>query len=113
MENRAHLPVPLSHPKLLTLMNEACVDCAVLVPPSLDGDRNDLCLAAAREHPGRFAVMGRIYLDKPDGPARLAAMKREPGMLGVRQTFHRDNDRPMLTNGVADWFWPEIGRAHV
>ena len=60
MENRAHLPVPLSHPKLLTLMNEAGVDCAVLVPPSLDGDRNDLCLAAAREHPGRFAVMGRF-----------------------------------------------------
>jgi predicted TIM-barrel fold metal-dependent hydrolase len=33
-------------------------------------------------------------------------MKSQPGMLGVRLTFHRDNDRPMLSNGVADWFWP-------
>jgi predicted TIM-barrel fold metal-dependent hydrolase len=33
-------------------------------------------------------------------------MMSERGMLGVRLTFHRDNDRPLLTNGAADWFWP-------
>jgi predicted TIM-barrel fold metal-dependent hydrolase len=25
----------------------------------------------------------------------------------VRLTFHRDADRPWLTDGTADWFWPE------
>ena len=110
MENRAHLPVPLTHQKLLALMDEAGVDRACLVPPSLDGDRNDLCLAAARAYPDRFRVMGRIFLDKPGGPERLAAMKREPHMAGVRLTFHRDNDRPLIDNGAADWFWPEAER---
>ena len=28
-------------------------------------------------------------------------------MLGVRLTFHRDIDRPWLTDGTADWFWPQ------
>ena len=110
MENRAHLPVPLTYPRLLTLMDEAQVDCAILVPPSLDGDRNDLCLAAAQARPDRFAVMGRIFLDRPDAPARLEEMNRQKGMLGVRLTFHRDNDRPLLTNGAANWFWPAAER---
>ncbi len=113
MESRAHLPVPLSHPKLLTLMDEAGVDRAILVPPSLDRDRNDLCLAAAAEHPDRFAVMGRIFLDRPDAPAKLEAMAGQKHMLGVRLTFHRDNDRPLLTNGQADWFWPAAERLGV
>jgi predicted TIM-barrel fold metal-dependent hydrolase len=86
---------------------------AVLVPPSLDGDRNDLCLAAAAAHPDRFAVMGRLLLDKPCARERLERMKRQKHMLGVRLTFHRDNDRPLLTNGMADWFWPEAERLNM
>ena len=113
MENRAHLPVPLTHRKLLALMAEAGVDRVLLVPPSLDGDRNDLCLSAAREHPDRFRVMGRIFLDRPGARERLTAMKREPHMAGVRQTFHRDNDRPLIDNGAADWFWPEAERLQI
>jgi predicted TIM-barrel fold metal-dependent hydrolase len=103
---RAHLPVPLDAATVIKMMDEAGVDRAILVPPSLDGDRNDLCLKAARDYPHRFAVMGRVLLDRPNAPERLREMKSQPGMLGVRLTFHRDNDRPMLTNGVADWFWP-------
>lgn len=103
---RAHLPVPLDAETVIRMMDEAGVDRAILVPPSLDGDRNDLCLRAARAYPRRFAVMGRLQLDHPAAPDRLEGMKEQPGMLGVRLTFHRDNDRPMLTNGTADWFWP-------
>jgi predicted TIM-barrel fold metal-dependent hydrolase len=113
MEKRAHLPVPLTHPKLLNLMDEAGVDRVILVPPSLDGDRNDLCLAAAAEHPDRFAVMGRIFLDRPSASSKLEEMAHQKGMLGVRLTFHRDNDRPLLTNGAADWFWPMAERLHI
>ena len=110
MEKRAHLPVPLTHEKLLSLMAEAGVDRVVLVPPSLDGERNDLCLAAAAQHPDRFAVMGRLFLDSPSARPKLHEMKHQPGMLGLRLTFHRDNDRPLLTNGAADWLWPEAQR---
>src|ERR1700704_2682086 len=110
MESRAHLPVPLGHEELLVLMDRAGVDCAILIPPSLDGERNDLCLAPAQQPPGRFALVGRLFLGHPSAPARLAEMKRQRGMLGVRLTFHRDDDRPLLTNGVADWFWPAAER---
>ena len=103
---RAHLPVPLDAETVIGMMDEAGVDRAILVPPSLEGDRNDLALKAARDYPRRFAVMGRLKLDDPAAPERLKPMKAQPGMLGVRLTFHRDNDRPFLTNGVADWFWP-------
>jgi predicted TIM-barrel fold metal-dependent hydrolase len=113
MENRAHLPVPLDADMLLAEMDKAGVDKAVLVPPSLDGDRNDLCLAAAAAHPDRFRVMGRLLLDKPYAPLRLQEMASQKHMLGVRLTFHRDNDRPLLTNGKADWFWPAAEWANI
>ncbi|MEO3387928.1 amidohydrolase family protein [Mesorhizobium sp. CAU 1741] len=110
MEKRAHLPVPLSAEMLIGLMDEAGVDAAILVPPSLEGGRNDLCLEAARDYPDRFAVMGRLLIDQPEAPELLAQFPQQRGMLGVRLTFHRDNDGPMLTNGAADWIWPELER---
>jgi predicted TIM-barrel fold metal-dependent hydrolase len=106
MEGRAHLPEPLGHEKLLRWMDEAGVDGAVLVPPSLEGDRNDLALEAARRHPDRFAVMGRIALDHPSARPALKTWKDQPGLLGVRLTFHRPDTRPQLTDGTADWLWP-------
>jgi L-fuconolactonase len=106
MEGRAHLPEPLSAEKLLAMMDEAGVDAAILVPPSLEGDRNDLCLAAARKFSDRFAVMGRIDLAGPDSAAALATWRDQPGMLGLRLTFHRPDTRPQLTDGTADWLWP-------
>jgi predicted TIM-barrel fold metal-dependent hydrolase len=106
MEGRAHLDEPLSAERLLGMMNEAGVDAAVLVPPSLEGDRNDLCQAAVRQFPGSFAVMGRIDLAKPASRAALATWREQAGMLGLRLTFHRPDTRPQLTDGTADWLWP-------
>jgi L-fuconolactonase len=105
MEGRAHLDEPLSAEKLLGMMKEAGVDAAILVPPSLEGDRNDLALAAARRFSDRFAVMGRIDLAKPQSRATLASWREQPGMLGLRLTFHRPDTRPQLTDGTADWLW--------
>jgi L-fuconolactonase len=106
MEGRAHLSEPLSAEKLLGMMDQAGVDAAILVPPSLEGDRNDLALAAARKFSDRFAVMGRIDLANPASRAALATWRDQPGMLGVRLTFHRPDTRPQLTDGTADWLWP-------
>ena len=113
MEGRAHLPEPMTAGRLLAMMDEAGVDAAILVPPSLEGDRNDLSLAAAHEHPRRFAVMGRIDLANPDAREAIKTWTRQPGMLGVRLTFHRADSRTALTDGTADWFWPAAERYDV
>ena len=62
---RAHQPTPLTAEDLLEKMDAAGVARAILVPPSWEGDRNDVVLAAAHRYPERFAVMGRISLEAP------------------------------------------------
>jgi predicted TIM-barrel fold metal-dependent hydrolase len=87
-------------------MDLAGVRRMVLVPPSWEGDRNDLALEAARLYPDRFAVMGRLALQDPASRARVADWKKQPGMLGMRFTFHNEHNRHFLTDGSADWLWP-------
>jgi predicted TIM-barrel fold metal-dependent hydrolase len=108
-EEFRHRP-PYTYEALLAAMDQASVDGVILVPPSFDADRNDYALEAAGKHPGRFAVMGRVALQAGAARATLTRWKEQPGMLGVRLTFHRDKDRPWLTDGTADWFWPEAER---
>ena len=48
-----HRPEPFSAADLLAEMDAAGVDRVVIVPPSWEGDRNDLALAACRQHPAR------------------------------------------------------------
>jgi L-fuconolactonase len=100
---------PYGYEELVRDMTRAGVDRAILVPPSFDADRNDYALEAARSYPDRFAIMGRVALKQP-GNDVLKGWREQPGMLGVRLTFHRDADRPWLTDGTADWFWPQAER---
>jgi predicted TIM-barrel fold metal-dependent hydrolase len=76
----AQRPYPIGKETLLFEMDLAGVSRAVLVPPSWEGERNDLALAAARQYPDRFAVMGRLALQDPgvfdDLPAVCALAKR-------------------------------------
>lgn len=110
---QAHKPDPVTKDILLAAMDEAGVDRVVIVPPSWEGDRNDVALAAARQHPDRFAVMGRLPLEKPQNRAALAKWKKQPGMLGLRFTFHSDAHRPWLTDGTSDWLWAAAERAGI
>jgi predicted TIM-barrel fold metal-dependent hydrolase len=98
---------PFSYRELIAAMDVAGVDRAILVPPSFDRDRNDYVIEAVQQHPDRFAVMGRVSLQGGGGRHLLAGWKSQPGMLGVRLTFHRDADRPWIDDGTADWFWSE------
>jgi predicted TIM-barrel fold metal-dependent hydrolase len=98
---------PYSYQQLIADMDRAGVDRAILVPPSIDKDRNDYVIEAVRKHPDRFAIMGRVPLRGGGGRNLLKGWKDQPGMLGVRLTFHRDADRPWITDGTADWFWGE------
>ncbi|MEA3157885.1 MAG: hypothetical protein QOK44_5474 [Betaproteobacteria bacterium] len=52
--NPAHRSEPFSKDDALREMDAAGVTRAVLVPPSMEGDRNDLVLEAARLHPDRL-----------------------------------------------------------
>jgi predicted TIM-barrel fold metal-dependent hydrolase len=79
---RAHQPTPLSADDLLQKMDAAGVTRAILVPPSWEGDRNDVVLAAADRYPDRFAVMGRLSLEAPESRAELLPLSRRNGMLG-------------------------------
>jgi L-fuconolactonase len=98
---------------LLFEMELAKVARIVLVPPSWEGDRNDLALAAARSHPDKFAVMGRLALHDPSSRALVAGWRKQPGMFGMRFTFHNEHNRHFLTDGSADWLWPAAEKAGV
>jgi predicted TIM-barrel fold metal-dependent hydrolase len=110
---RAQKPYPVTRDMLLAEMDAAGVNRVVIVPPSWEGDRNDLALEAARLHPKRFAVMGRLALERPESRALVADWRKQPGMLGMRFTFHTDRQRPWLTDGTADWLWPAAERAGI
>jgi L-fuconolactonase len=111
---RAHLaqkPYPVTAEMVLAEMDAAGVGRAVIVPPSWEGDRNDLALEAARRYPERFAVMGRLAIERPESRGLLGRWKEQPGMLGLRFTFHSEVQRPWLTDGTADWLWPVAEKA--
>ena len=110
---RAQKPYPVTKDIALADMKEAGVDRAVVVPPSWEGERNDVALQAARLHPDRFAVMGRFPLEKLESRSLVEGWKGQPGMLGMRFTFNTEQHRRWLTDGTADWFWPAAERAGI
>jgi predicted TIM-barrel fold metal-dependent hydrolase len=107
---RPQLPEPFTIEKLVPMMDEAGVNRVVVVPPSWPGDRNDYALEAAARYPTRFAVMGRIPLQKPESAALLPTWKQQPGMLGFRLTF-LGAQAAWMSDGTADWFWAGAAKA--
>ena len=105
-----HRPVPLGHEELLSEMDGAGVQRCVLVPPTWEDDRNDTSIEAARLHPDRFAVMGKIKIHRPESRALIADWKNQPHMLGIRMTFNAGRSRRWLVDGTADWFWEAAER---
>lgn len=106
---RAHAQreIPLGHEELLQEMNAAGVDRVVIVPPSWEGDRNDLALAAVKAHPDRFAIMGRFNPEAPVAPQAIDGWRKQPGMLGMRFSFHIPVLQQPLIDGKYDWVWSE------
>ena len=100
-----HRPVPLGAEDCLKEMAAAGVDRAVLVPPSWEGERNDLVVDAARRYPDKFVVMGRFDPEAADAQSQIATWKQQPGMLGMRFTFRRPQLAAPLEQGTIDWLW--------
>ncbi|MGH7873013.1 MAG: amidohydrolase family protein, partial [Candidatus Binatia bacterium] len=107
---RPHRPIPIGHEELLREMDGAGVARCVLVPPTWEADRNDTSLAAARLHPDRFRVMGRLSLTKPESRSLIETWKEQPHMLGIRMVFSRGRSADWLKDGTADWFWDAAER---
>jgi L-fuconolactonase len=110
---KRHREVPVGKDEMLREMDAAGVRSAIIVPPSWEGDRNDLGLAAARAHPGRFALMGRIDPDAADARAQIAHWRDAPGMLGLRFTFSTAAFLAQLTEGRLDWLWRDAEALHI
>lgn len=108
----AHTVETLSADELSEQMAGAGVSAAVLVTPSWEGFDNDTALAAARAHPDRFAVLGRLDLDLAR-ESDVLGWRETPGMLGVRLIVVSDRERAWLTTGTADWFWAAAERAEL
>lgn len=109
---RAHLKEPMTYPDMLKTMDLVGVDRVIIVPPSWEGDRNDYALEAARRHPDRFAVMGRIALNDPASVELVKRWFDDRGMLGARINFSDDKAK-WLEDGTADWFWAEAEAASI
>ena len=109
----AHLARSPTAGELLAAMDAAGVDGAILVPPSWEGERNDLALAAAAAAPQRFAVMGRLSLADPAVSEELTGWRSTPGLLGVRLTLHRSPWSEWFAQGRLDWFWTAAEQAQL
>jgi predicted TIM-barrel fold metal-dependent hydrolase len=103
--NEPQLPNGFSAADMLIEMDRAGVDRAVIVPPTWVGEGNETALDVAREYPGRFAIMGRIDIKRPDLEEAMASWKQQPGMLGVRHTFRTQPYRGWLEGGEYEPFW--------
>lgn len=108
-----HRPTPLGPDEMLQEMAAGGVDRAVIVPPLWEGHRNDLAIAAARAHPDRFAIVGRLDLLAPESRGSLVALRAQPGMLGVRLSFRAFTFLRQLIEGHAEWVWGEAEAAGV
>jgi len=109
----AHRTHPLGADEMLREMDAAGVDRAVIVPPLWEGRRNDLALAAAKAHPERYAVMGRLDPVAPASRGRIAAWRDQTGMLGLRFALGSPALSPLLTEGHMEWVWGKAERAGV
>jgi L-fuconolactonase len=100
-----HRPHAFGHEQLIPLMDQAGVDRVVLIPPSWAADGNNVAFQAAIAHPARFAVMAVLPWDSNASLRLLPALRDQPGVLGIRQTFHIPRFSRWLEDGTAERIW--------
>jgi predicted TIM-barrel fold metal-dependent hydrolase len=108
-----HRPNGFSAEEMLKEMDAAGVDRAVIVPPTWAGESNAWALDVAARYPQRFAVVGRFDAKAPDARRQLEGWLKQPGMLGVRMSFHVKPFIDWLDDGSLDWFWTACERCAI
>ncbi len=109
---RPQLPEPMTIERVVPMIDDAGVDRVVIVPPTLEGLRVDYGQEAARRYPGRFATMGHVAIEDPGEARRLATWRQQPAVLGIRLNIAGEQTK-WLTDGTADWFWPQAAKAGI
>jgi predicted TIM-barrel fold metal-dependent hydrolase len=112
--NPSHIQVTHFTPEeAILLMDAGGVDAAVIHPPGWDPNSTEMALKAVKDHPGRFAIMGAVPLDRPESRSRIAGWREQPGMLGLRYGFLNDPARRWLRDGELEWLWASAEQAGV
>ena len=91
----AHRETPFTRKDLIAEMDAAGVDRVIIVPPSWEGERNDLALEAAPLHPTRCAIMGRTAAPGAVvalAPGATAIRRRPPKLTSPRTHFTEENE---------------------
>lgn len=101
----AHSAIPLTADALLAEMDRVGVQRAFLVSPTWEGDRNDVVIQAAEDHPDRFTVIGRFDLRDHANARLVHDWNSDSRVSGVRAVFAKRSES-WLRDGVADWLWP-------
>jgi predicted TIM-barrel fold metal-dependent hydrolase len=104
--NPPHRAEPYSMEQVLPDMAAGGIDAILLHPPSWDPASNEISVDAASAYPNKFAILGRLPLDDPESPKRIAGWKSRKGMLGLRYTFLQPHMKSWPTDGTMDWLWP-------
>ena len=99
--------------ELLAEMNEAGVDAAILHPPGWDPNAGTVAIEAAQKYPDKFAILGNFPLDRPESRGQIDGWKDQPGMLGLRFTFHAPHQRTWPSDGTLDWLWAAAEKADI
>lgn len=100
-----HRDPPITAEELFREMQTAGVDRVILVPPSWEGDRNDVVSEAARRHPDCFRYVARYDVLNASAKKWLASWKSQSGMLGLQLTFQTPLFQEPLVAGKLDWLW--------
>lgn len=106
---------PDPHPMeaLRPVLDEAGVDAAVQVTPTIMGYDNQYGFDVADREPGRLQVFGRFDPEAPDVPGRLQAFMAHPAAAGVRLTFFAANAAAASDLTTLEPFWDAAERLDV
>ncbi|MET9358467.1 amidohydrolase family protein [Streptomyces sp. NPDC006617] len=87
----------------LPALRTAGVGAAVLVQAADNDEDTDLMLATAARHPEVVGVVAWVPLDDPGrARARLAVLRRDPHVVGVRTLLHERSDPDWVLGPDAD-----------
>ena len=107
---RPHREKPLEAAEMTGLMDQTGVSRAIIVPPAMVGNKNLTALEAVANYPGRYGIMGRFDPEEANARERLETWLTQPGMLGIRMTFHKPKWSRWLADSSIDWFWAACER---
>lgn len=99
-----HGPKSYSAEMSIEQMNAAGVAAAFVVPPSFEGNRNDVIIQAAQRYPTRMMGHGRWDVSSSRFAEKIAQEIQNPRLRGIRLTFNGEAAH-WIEEGVVEWVW--------